>query len=284
MLTDPRVVLPSVLSGGRIGRIALSISPPYVPGTDGAGTVVTSPAHAAGTPVRIRGGGVGVTRDGTWAELVAVPDAALSPLPEGVPPELAATFYSPAATAALAHVGDLRRGEHVVVTGAAGAVGSLAVQLALRAGGAVTAVVGAEARRAAVPPGAAVVVGRGAEAAVQLSAGPPPDLLVDTVGGPGLADLVAAVRPGGRVALVGYTAGTQVTIDLARLLQADVRLLPVNLLRLAGPAAELAPGLLADLVAGRLRLHVATFPLTRAAAALDHLVGGAATGRVALLP
>jgi len=268
------------------GRFATSPPPPYVPGTDGAGTVLTSAAHPPGTPVRIRGGDVGVARDGTWAELVAVPDAALHPLPAGVPPALAATFYSPAATAALAlhHVGDLRPGEHVVVTGAAGAVGSLAVQLALHAGAPVTAVVGAESHRDAVPPGVAVVVGRGAVAAAQLRAGPPADLLVDTVGGPRLADLVGAVRPGGRVALVGYTAGTQVAIDLAGLLQADVRLLPVNLLRLAGRAAELAPRLLTELVAGRLRLHVRTFPLADAAAALDHLASGAATGRVALLP
>jgi len=54
------------------------------------------------------------------------------------------------------------------------------------------------------------------------------DLLVDTVGGPGLPGRLSSVRPGGRAVLVGYTAGTTVPLDLPALLRADVKTLPVE--------------------------------------------------------
>ena len=257
---------------------------PYIPGTDGAGLVVESGSMEPGASVRIRGGGVGVARDGLWAEQAVVPDAALHHVPADADPALVATFYSPAATAhvALHEVGDVQPGERVAVTGASGAVGSLVVQLAMRAGAEVVALVGSARKRDAVPAGAQVVVGRGATAAAGVSE--PVDLLVDTVGGGGLVDLLSAVRPGGRVALVGYTAGTELTVSLPALLQTDVRLLPVNLLRWAEVAAREAPPLLAALSDGTLQLAIEEFALTQAGEALAHLASGEARGRVALRP
>lgn len=257
------------------GRFPHRPSLPHVPGTEGAGLV-----RSSGTPVRIRGGGVGLTRDGTWAELVAVPEEALWPLPDGVDPVLAAVFFSPCVTAHLAlhEVGALDPGETVAVRGAGGAVGSVAVQLALAGGaGEVIGVESSEAKAAAIPPGATAVVGGGGIRGV--------DLLVDLVGGDGLAAAVTEwVRPGGRAVLVGYVGGTETAFHLPALLAADVRLLPVNLIRAESRAGELAGELLERLRGGELTLNVETYPLARVSDAMERLQRGEATGKVAILP
>jgi NADPH2:quinone reductase len=264
----------SIAAGGLGGTPPL----PYVPCTDGAGWVVGSAAHPVGALVWVRGAGVGVTRDGVAAEFAVVPDAAVHPAPPGADPLLAACFFSPATSAATA-LGDLGRarpGERVLVTGAAGAVGSLTVQLALAAGAEVVACVRTRARAAGVPAGAEVVVGEPGPVGA--------DLLVDTVGGPGLPARLAAVRPGGRAVLVGYTAGTTVPLDLPALMRADVALLPLNMIRRAPAAFALADGLLARLTAGELHLAVTRYDLAEAATAWADLAAGRVDGRAVLVP
>lgn len=265
------------------GRFAHRPPLPYVPGTDGAGRVVRSPALPAGTAVRIRGGGAGLTRDGTWAERAALPQEALHALPDGVDLTVAAVFFSPCLTAHLAvhEVGAVAAGERVVVTGAAGAVGSIAVQLALRAGAErVVGVVRRPEKRTAVADGAeAVVAGDGA-----LADRGPFDVAVDTVGGPPLLGLLPAMRRGGRIVLVGYTAGREVAFDLPALLAAEVRLLPVSLLNHASALGDVAARMLQRLRAGELVVPVTPFPLARVAEAVETLRAGTAVGRVAVIP
>lgn len=263
----------TVASGTFVHRPQL----PYVPGTDGAGVIVSSATLAFGTPVRVRGGGVGFERDGTWAELAAVPDATLDPLPEDTDPVVGAAFMSPCVTADLAvnRIGALASGERVAVIGAAGAVGHVCAQLALR-GGAST-VVGVEATEARLE-----LIPDGAEAAGGLGGVEPVDLLVDTAGGPGLQGRLAAVRPEGRLVLVGYASGTEATLDLPAFLAADVRLLPVNLIRWEERMRPRARELLGLVTQGRLELPLTELPLERAAAALRAVREGTAFGRVAL--
>lgn len=262
------------------GEFPLRPALPHVPGTEGAGTVVESDRFAAGAPVRMRGHGIGFTRDGLCAELAAVPDEAVVELPPDTDLELAAAFFSPCVTAyaALHEVGELRAGERVAVTGAGGAVGSVALQLAARAGaGALVAITRDPGRLRALPPGATVV---------RSDAAPPEvDLLIDTIGGAGLAKLATrAVAPGGRVVLVGYAAGEEAMLPLPALLAADVRLLPMNLIR-RGPGLETkAEELLADLRNGDLVLPRTAIPLDDIAAALEHVRAGTAVGRVLLTP
>jgi NADPH2:quinone reductase len=256
---------------------------PYVPGVEGAGVVVRSSRFPAGTPVWFRAAGLGTVADGTWAELAAIREVALTPIPDGVTPEVAGTFFSSAtsAHAALHDVGGLQAGERVAVRGASGAVGSLAVQLALLAGaGEVAGIVSRPDRP--VPAGARTVVA-GPDLADRLG-GDGVDLLVDTVGGPGLEDLIRVVAPGGRIVLVGYTAGTRTELDLLPLLQRDVRLLPLNMIRRERAARAAAAGLLEQLAGGELGLEVATFPLGQLAVALAALGSGERSGRIALVP
>ena len=90
------------------------------------------------------------------------------------------------------------------------------------------------------------------------------------------------MRPGGRVAVVGYAGGLEVTLDLRLLLTQDVRLLSVNQIRRQDDLFDSAPTLLACLLSGELRLAARAFPFERLAEAIDAVRGGRAGGRVVL--
>ena len=255
---------------------------PYVPGVEAAGVVVAGERFAPGTRVWMRGGGLGTRFDGTWRELIDAPDEALGVLPDALPFALGSAFFSPCTSAwvALHEVGRLAAGERVLVSGASGAVGSLAVQLALEAGARVHAVVADAAQAARLPAGAsAVVMAAGGAPPAGLEA----DLLVDPVGGPLLAALLPAVVPGGRAVLIGYTGGTGLTLDLAQFMQRDVALLPLNMLRRDAAGRAVVPELLARLADGRLRLEVTEFALERAAEAMQWIATRGHRGRAVLV-
>jgi NADPH2:quinone reductase len=237
---------------------------PYTPGVEAAGVVIASELYGIGQRVWLRGSGLGTLFDGTWCERVDAPDEALGLLPDGVPMALGAAFFSPCTSAwvALHDVAKLQAGEHVLVTGASGAVGSLVMQLAGNLGCAVTAV---DPNAEAPPIGSA-------------------DLLIDTVGGDVLAKVLPAVRPGGRAVLIGYTAGPTLQLDIAHFLQRDVALLPLNMFRRESAGRAAAPELLARLSDGRLHLNVETFALGDAARALDWIAQRGHRGRAVLVP
>jgi len=245
----------SIAAGGFLRHPPL----PYVPGVEAAGTILQSERFAVGARVWVRGAGLGTTEDGTWRETISAPDAAIGVLPDAIALPLGAAFFSPctAAWVALFGVGALLPGERVLVSGASGAVGSIAVQLA-RAAGAHVATAGAE------------------------DASAPFDLLIDCVGGSGLAELVAQVAPGGRAVLVGYTAGRRVDLDLAELMQRDVRLLPLNMLRRVAEARAAVPEILTRLGDGRLRLALQPFALAQAAEAMAWIAQRGHRGRAVL--
>lgn len=263
-------LMASVVSHHDLGCVAGTLPhspPPFTPGLEGAGVVaalgegVDDPALAVGTPVRI------VTRgraDGTWAEYALAPARALVSLPEGLDFAVAAACgtVSAAAWAALERAG-LEADESLAVTGAGGAVGSLVVALARQRG----------ARR---------VIELGREAAtLPDDEAEPVDALVDTVGGDLLPRRLAAVRPGGRVVLVGYTAGEEVRFSLPELLVRDVSLLPLNMMRFRVPR-EVAMGLLDDFAAGRLSVETDVVRPHELAEAIERLRAGRAHGRIVL--
>jgi len=269
----------SIAAGGFLRHPPL----PYVPGVEAAGTVLQSELYPAGARVWLRGAGLGTSEDGTWRETISAPDAALGALPDAIAMPLGAAFFSPctAAWVSLFRVGALQPGERVLVSGASGAVGSIAVQLARDAGAHV-----AEAR---VVDGEVVVDASGAAARADSAAATGDhaagfDLLIDAVGGPGLPALLRRLVPGGRAVLVGYTAGKSVELDLAELMQRDLRLLPLNMLRREAEARAAAPELLARLADGRLQLALRTFPLVDAAQAMAWIAERGHRGRAVLVP
>ncbi|MBO0850677.1 MAG: alcohol dehydrogenase catalytic domain-containing protein, partial [Pseudonocardia sp.] len=185
------------------GEFAMRPELPYIGGVEGAGLVLDADPDAPvrpGSEVMLRGGGLGLLRDGCWTERVSVPAKAVTPLPAPLPPEVAATFFVPATTAyvALHDVARLDAGEQVIVAGAAGAVGSMVAQLALAAGATVTGVVSWPEQLARVPKGAEPVDGSAPDAVAELTRRRSASLLVDTLGGADLVDRSRWVRQGGR--------------------------------------------------------------------------------------
>ncbi|SFN15179.1 zinc-binding alcohol dehydrogenase family protein [Variovorax sp. OV329] len=236
---------------------------PYVPGVEAAGVVLESEVFAPGERVWIRGTGLDTRFDGTWREIIDAPDAAIGRLPEGVPMSLGSAFFSPSTSAwvALHEVAKVRAGERVLVSGASGAVGSLAMQLARDAG-------------------AEAIAWKADDAA----SGSKADVLIDTVGGPVLAAALERIEAGGRAVLVGYTAGNEIAIDIARFLQRDVSLLPLNMFRRDAAGRAAAPELLARLADGRLQLQVTEFALADAALAMQWITQRGHRGRAVLVP
>ncbi|OHV44642.1 NADPH:quinone reductase [Pseudofrankia sp. BMG5.36] len=278
------------------GNFTIKPELPYVGGVEGCGVVVESDALEPGTRVLLRGGGLGLIRGGTWAEYVVTRSKTLVPAVEGLSPELGACFFVPTTTAhvALHEVGRIgawgvegvekTSDEVVVVAGAAGAVGSMVVQLALRAGCSVIGLVAREEQRGLVAPGAEAIAADQADRLAALAKDRTATLLVDTVGGADLPGRCTWVRPGGRAVLVGYVAGTDIDIHLPNWLLDDVALLPVNMIRREVAAREHAHALAEMLVSGDLTLGVESFPMEEAGRAIDLLAAGRVGGRAVIVP
>jgi NADPH:quinone reductase len=238
-----------------VARGALPVGQPlpYVPGLEGAGRLED------GTLVRVAGAGLGMTRPGTWAELVAAPREVVVPVPADMDPVVAAACGSSANAAwtALHSAGALQDGESVGVTGANGAVGSLVVQLAGERH------VHAWSRERDEDP-------------VE-----PVDLLIDTVGGVDLPRRLQHVRPGGRAVLVGYTAGEDVTLNLPSLMFGDVTLIPLNMRRRRVDRDAFAT-LLDDFAAGRLTIRTDVVSPDEVAEGIERVRAGRHSGRLVL--
>ncbi|WP_427893872.1 zinc-binding dehydrogenase [Kribbella sp. GL6] len=171
-----------------------------VPGRDFAGTLVQYPAaiHPTATLGAVLGARVaGTVPRGAWAELVAVPYTRLAGLPDNVGDVFGATLPTPGLTALHAlELGGFLVGKDVLVTGARGAVGRLACQLANLAGAHVRAFVrpGERKRHPLAPvPGAEIVSD---------SLGSRPNLIIDTVGGAVLGEAIESLEPQGLLVTV----------------------------------------------------------------------------------
>ncbi len=178
--------------------------PPFVPGMEVSGVVAALgagvAAPAVGTPV------AAVPIFGGHAELVRVPATHVRPLPPGVGFVEGAALAVTGLTAdhALHTVGRVRPGERVVITAAAGGVGSLAVQLARLAGAQVVAVASTEAkRRLAAELGAQEVFGYERYRQAVASG---VDVVLDSVGGALFRLGWRGLRPDGRYVLFGFAA------------------------------------------------------------------------------
>jgi NADPH:quinone reductase-like Zn-dependent oxidoreductase len=203
------------------GRHPRRAEPPYVPGVEGAGTVIESDRLPAGTRVRFESAALpGFGARGTLAERAAVPEESLAELPEDVEDELAAAVGVVGITALLA----LERaapieGVRVLVLGATGAVGQMAVQLAKAMGAARVVAAGRSAER----------LGRvrelGADELVDLADGDLPvaferaaggqlEVVVDVLWGEPAMAALAVLATEGRLVNVGQPAGTDVRIPL----------------------------------------------------------------------
>jgi NADPH:quinone reductase len=259
--------------------------PVDVPGMEFAGEVVEVGRQvtlfAPGDRVMaVVGGGAQATLayvDETHA--LRVPDA-LGWVEAGGFPEVFTTAYD-----ALFRQAGLRMGERVLVSGAAGGVGTAGVQLAAQAGATVTATVrNADRRDAVAALGADVVLAPGEEAARA-----PYDVVLELVGAPSLTNALPHVATWGRVVVIGVGGGGRMEVELMQLMQRRVRiggstLRPRSRREKAEVAADVAAHVLPALAAGRLQVPVhETFPLAEAQAAYDRFAAGAKFGKVVLV-
>jgi NADPH:quinone reductase len=183
-------------------------------GWDLAGAVEQPAADGSGPAVGTRV--VGLLPTGAWSEVVAVPTGALAVLPDGVSFAQAATLPVAGLTAlyTVEHGGSLV-GKSVLVTGASGGVGHLAVRIVRLAGGRAVGLVHHEAHATLVREAGAdeVAAGEDASAAAAFS---PYDLILDSVGGRTLGTALTLLAPEGICVSFGSSESGAVTFEPGR--------------------------------------------------------------------
>jgi NADPH:quinone reductase-like Zn-dependent oxidoreductase len=167
---------------------------------------------------------VGEHRDGTHAELVAVPAESVYPIPDELSFEEAAAFPLVFETAyrMLVTKAGLREGEWVLVWGVGGGVGTAALAIAKALGARVIATSSSDAKLArAVDLGADATVNHASgdvrEAVKEATGGVGVDVVVEHVGDATWATSLAAARTGGRIAVCGATTGPNPPANLHRI-------------------------------------------------------------------
>ena len=251
---------------------------PYIPGTEGVGE------DADGRRVYLFGGGLGLATDGLLAERVAVPANIAIPVPDAVADEIAAScgIAGLAGWMPVAWRAPVRSDDRVLVLGATGTAGLVAVQAAKLLGAKHVVAAGRNPER--LERARAL----GADATVSLeeadlvtafreaSGGSGPTYVVDMVWGAPAAAATQAAAPNWRLVQVGQSAGPEATLTSAavrgKMAEVDgftVFAVPAEVfrehyLRLAGHAS-----------AGEIVLDIETFPLERVAEAWEQLARGA---------
>ncbi len=283
----------------KVGQYA-GLKYPCIPGSDGAGVVravgpagdpsgggrevVINPSFGWGSSESAQGPDfsiLGLPRQGTLAELIAVPVSQLAPKPAHLGWEEAAALPLAGLTAwrALLSRARLVGGERVLVTGIGGGVALFALQFAVASGNEVWVTSSSDEKiRRAVALGA-----RGgfrydsAGWAKAASASPGPfDVIVDSAGGPGFADLVDVAAPGARIVFFGATRGNAPELALRKVFWKQLSVLGSTM----GSAADWAA--MTEFV-GRHGLRPVVsdaYPLDRAEEAFERLERGSQFGKI----
>jgi NADPH:quinone reductase len=178
---------------------------------------------------------------------------------------------------------ELRPGERLLVHGGAGGVGTAAIQLARAAGARVTATVRREELR-----GGVAELGAEVAPAEDFAEHGPFDVILELVGAPNFAENMEALAPGGRICVIGVSAGVKADLNLlalmgkrARVHGSTLRARPLEEKALAARAMERE--VLPLFEAGALRVPIAqTFPLEQVAQAYDRFAAGGKLGKIVL--
>jgi putative YhdH/YhfP family quinone oxidoreductase len=264
---------------------------PHVPGIDAAGVVETSESEKfrPGDEVLVTGYELGAGRWGGWSDYIRVPADWPVPLPPGLSLVDAMTLGTAGFTAAqcvdsLQHHGVLPASGKVVVTGATGGVGTVAVMLLAKLGYEVIAISGKPEQHAWLRErGAQEVLGRDA---VDDRSGKP--LLatrwagaIDTVGGNTLATLVRSLSHRGCVAACGLVGGTDVPLTVYPFLLRGVTLDGVDSASCPrGPREKMWRLLSGDWKLDDLAAIRTVVPLTAIEAQIEQILAGKIVGRV----
>jgi NADPH:quinone reductase len=258
-------------------------SPPDIPGLELAGEVVECGPGAERFSVGDRV--MAIVGGGGQAELATVHERVLMPVPEnlswveaGGVPEVFTTAHDAVFTQA-----GLVVGERLLVHGAAGGVGTAAIQLGVAAGARVTATVRNEQLRDRVAELGAVVI----EPEAFRERGPF-DVILELIGAVNMMENLKALETGGRITVIGMGGGASGEINLGLLLMkrgrihgSTLRSRPLEQKALTARAMERS--VLPLLAAGAVAVTVAeTYPLAEASAAYEHFQAGGKLGKIIL--
>jgi acrylyl-CoA reductase (NADPH) len=262
---------------------------PLIPGIDVAGTVATSadPRFRPGEPVLVTGYDLGVTHDGGYSQRVRVPGEWVVPLPDGLSAFDAMAIGTAGFTAALSIVdlelnGLTPSSGPVIVTGATGGVGTLAIQLLAARGYQVAALTGKDdAHDYLRSLGAAEVLARkGLEMGTKPLEKSRWAGAVDAVGGGTLAWLTRTMLYNGGIASSGLTGGTDLHTTVLPFILRGVKLLGIDSALCPAPKRrEVWRRLAADLKPPHLRTIATEIGLERLPDAFATLLAGGARGR-----
>lgn len=272
------------------GRAPVVRKFPMIAGIDLAGTVETSshPQFKPGDKVILNGYGLSETHFGGYAEYARVKGDWLVPLPQAFTPAEAMAIGTAGYTAmlcvlALEDAGVTPDKGSIVVTGAAGGVGSVAISLLAKLGYQVTASTGRTEEEGYLKGlGATEIIPR-----TELSGDPRPLAKerwaggVDSVGSKTLANVIASLRYGGAVAACGLAAGMDLPTSVAPFILRNVSLLGVDSVQIPKPRRLQAWERLArDLDVSKLAAITQTIPLSGVRKAADDILAGRVRGRL----
>src|SRR3954451_18271178 len=259
-------------------------SPPDIPGLELAGEVV---GRGPGAERFAEGDRVmAVVGGGGQAELAVVHERAAMPVPDALDWPQAGGFPEVFTTAhdAIFTQAGLEPGERLLVHGAAGGVGTAAIQMAKAAGARVTATVRSEDKRADVEHlGATAIAPEGFEEHG------PFEVVLELVGAPNMPANLKALATGGRIAVIGIGAGAKAELNLGALMGKRARIhgstLRARPLEEKAAAQRLVERHVLPLVeAGAVTVPVAaTFPLDQVTDAYERFTSGSKLGKIVLL-
>ena len=206
-------------------KYQMSIPVPFTPGSEFAGVVlsVAPDVNSISPGDRV----MGSTLYGAYAEQIAVPASSIHLVPSGLDTTSAAAFQVTFRTAyhALRTIGELESGQWAVILGAAGGVGTAAVDIAARLGARVVGVDrGLSRLRRCLDLGAEAVVDSGTEdlkVRMKELTGSGADVVIDPVGGDVTEQALRSTAWGGRFVVLGFASG-------------DIPSIPLNLVLLKG--------------------------------------------------
>jgi len=259
---------------------------PRVPGRDYAGIVISGEGWV-GKDVWGSGAGFGITRDGSHAQYLAVGLDSLSQKPSHLSMADASAVGVPylAAWSALVVAVDIRPGETVLVTGALGAVGRAATQIAHWKK---ATVIGADITSKASEADAFLNT-KECDLATEvrgLTDGRGVDLVLDAVGGPMFEPCLQSLRVGGRQVAIASIGSGRVEFNLVDFYHRSQRLIGVDTIKLTGPQiAKIMDDLRAGFEEGQLKTSaLQTWSLDKAIDGYDAVRNGNGTSKHVILP
>jgi len=273
------------------GEYQMKPNPPFVPGSQVAGTVRGAPDGSGLQPGDRVAALCGL---GALAEVATAGPDATFPLPDGVSFAVGAVLPVNYLTAEFAFErrGRLQPGETVLIHGAAGGVGTACIQVAKAMGARVIAVTSTDAKaEVARRLGADEVVAADGfkDAARELTGGTGVDIVLDPVGGDRFTDSLRSLATEGRLLVVGFAGGEIPTVKVNRLLLANTAVVGVAwgeyAFSHAGYLQEQWARLLPHLASGAVDpLIGGTYRLAEAAVAVGELAARRATGTLVVEP